>query len=116
MDGPTWPSALLAVVFSACKKELAENCCRPNTQNVAGHKELIRAMGQAIGGGVRKAEGDSKWYDCNWNPYPKNQGANLPFWRHVCVDSNTPWVLGERLPWRVVMLAVEFPKQSKREL
>ena len=63
MVGATWPSALLAVVFSACKKELAENSCRPNTQNVAGHKEFIRAMGQAIGGGVRKAEGGPKWYD-----------------------------------------------------
>ena len=38
------------------KKELATNVCRPNTQNVAGHKEFIRGMGQGIGGGVRKAE------------------------------------------------------------
>ena len=63
MGGAAWPSALLAVVFSACKKELAENICRPNTQNVAGHKDFIRAMGQAIGGGVRKAERGPKWYD-----------------------------------------------------
>ena len=63
MVGATWPSALLAVVFSACKKELAKNSCRPNTQNVAGRKEFIRAMGQAIGGGVRKAERGPNWYD-----------------------------------------------------
>ena len=42
----TWPSALLAVVFSACKKELATNICRPDTQNVAGHEEFIKDMGQ----------------------------------------------------------------------
>ena len=58
-----WPSARLAVVFSACKKELAQNVCRPDTQNVAGHKEFIRAMGQAIGGGVRKAERGPNLYD-----------------------------------------------------
>mgnify|MGYP005692976887 FL=1 len=51
------------VVFSACKKELAKNVCRPDTQNVVGHKEFIRAMGQAIGGGVRKAERGPNWYD-----------------------------------------------------
>ena len=62
MVGAAWPSARLAVVFSACKKELAKNLCRPDTQNVADHKELIRAMGQAIGGGVRKAEGGPNWY------------------------------------------------------
>ena len=28
------------------KKELAKNACRPATQNVAGHKEFIRGMGQ----------------------------------------------------------------------
>ena len=63
MVGAAWPSALLAVVFSVCKKELAQNVCRPDTQNVAGHKEFIRAMGQAIGGGVRKAQGSPNWYD-----------------------------------------------------
>ena len=63
MVGATWPSAVLAVVFSACKEELAKNICRPDTQNVAGHKELIRAMGQAIGGGVRKAQRGPNWYD-----------------------------------------------------
>ena len=56
MVGAAWPSEHLAVAFSACKKELARNLCRPDTQNVAGHKEFIRALGQAIGGGVRKAE------------------------------------------------------------
>ena len=49
-------------VFSE-KKQLAKNVCRPNTQNVAGHKEFIRGMGQAIGGGVRKAERGPNWYD-----------------------------------------------------
>ena len=63
MVGATWHLTLLAVVFSACQKELAENIGRPNTQNVADHKEFIRAMGQAIGGGVRKAERGLKWYD-----------------------------------------------------
>ena len=63
MVGAMWPSASLAVVFLACKKELAQNVCRPNTQNVAGYKEFIEAMGQAIGGGVRKAEGGPNWYD-----------------------------------------------------
>ena len=61
--GAAWPLALLAVVFSPCKKELAKNGCRPDTQNVAGHKEAIRGMGQAIGGGVRKAERGPNWYD-----------------------------------------------------
>ena len=42
---------------------LAKIVCRLAAQNVAGHKEFIRAMGQAIGGGVRKAEGGPKWYD-----------------------------------------------------
>ncbi len=51
------------MVFSACKKELAKNACRPDTQNVAGHKEFMRAMGQAIRGGVRKAERGPNWYD-----------------------------------------------------
>ena len=63
MVGAAWPSELLAVVFSACKKQNAKNVCRPDTQNVASHKELIRAMGQAIGGGVRKAERGPNWYD-----------------------------------------------------
>ena len=63
MVGATWPSGVLAVVVSGCKKELAENICRPDTQNVAGHREFIRAMGQAIGGGVRKAERGPNWYD-----------------------------------------------------
>ena len=63
MVGAAWPSALLAVVFSVCKKELAKNVCRPDTQDVAGHKEFIRAVGQAIGGGVRKAWKGPKWYD-----------------------------------------------------
>ena len=61
--GAAWPSALLAVVFLAAKKELAKNVCRPDTQNVAGHTEFIRGMEQAIGGGVRKAERGPKWYD-----------------------------------------------------
>ena len=63
MVGAAWPLAHLAVVFSPCTKELAKNRCRPDTQNVAGHKEFIRAMGQAIGGGVRKAERGPNWYD-----------------------------------------------------
>ena len=63
MVGATWPSGVLAVVVSGCKKELAENICRPDTQNVAGHTEFIRGMEQAIGGGVRTAERDQKWYD-----------------------------------------------------
>ena len=50
MVGAAWPLALFAVVFSQFKKELAKNVCRPDTQNVAGHKEFIRGMGQAIGG------------------------------------------------------------------
>ena len=53
----------MAAVFLACKKELAQNVCRPDTQNVAGYKEFIEAMGQAIGGGLRKAEGGPNWYD-----------------------------------------------------
>ena len=57
------PSALLAVVFSACKKELAKNVCRQDTQNVTGHKEFIRGMGQGIGGCVRKAERGPNLYD-----------------------------------------------------
>ena len=44
MVGAAWPSTLLAVVFSQFKKELAKNVCRPDTQNVACHKEFIRAM------------------------------------------------------------------------
>ena len=62
MIGAASPSTLFAVVFSACKKELAKNVCRPDTRIVGGHKEFIRAMGQAIGGGVRKAEGGPNWY------------------------------------------------------
>ena len=42
----TWPSALLAVVFFGMGKELAKIVCRPATENVAGHTELIRGMGQ----------------------------------------------------------------------
>ena len=34
----------------------------------------------------------------------------------ACVGSNTPWVLGEHLPRRAVMLSVVFPKQRNREL
>ena len=60
MVSAAWPSA---VVFSACKKELAKNVCQPDTQNVAGHKEFIRGMGQGIGGGVRKAERGPNWYE-----------------------------------------------------
>ena len=45
------------------KEELAKNVCRPDTQNVAGHKEFRRAMGQAIGDGVRKAQRGPNWYD-----------------------------------------------------
>ena len=63
MVGAAWPSARLAIVFSACKKELAKNVCRPDTQNAAGHEEFIKAMGQAIGCGVRKAERGPNWYD-----------------------------------------------------
>ena len=63
MVGAVRPSAVSAVVFSASKKELAKNVCRPNTQNVACHKEFIKAMGQAIGGGVRKAQKGPNWYD-----------------------------------------------------
>ena len=62
MVGAMWPSAGLAVVFWACKQELAQNVCRPDTQNVAGYKEFIEAMEQAIGGGVRRAERGPKWY------------------------------------------------------
>ena len=51
---------------------------------------------------------------CNENSYGKNQRANLRFWGHGCVDSNTPWVLREHLPRRVAMLAVEIPKQSNK--
>ena len=61
--GAAWPSALLAVVFLVAKKELAQNVCRPDTQNVAGHTEFIRGMEQAIGGGVSKTERGPKWYD-----------------------------------------------------
>ena len=49
MAEATWPSACLAVVFSACKKELAKNVCRPTTQYVAGHKEFVRGMGPEYG-------------------------------------------------------------------
>ena len=60
MVGATWPSALLAVVFSACEKELAKNVCRPDTQNVAGYKEFIEAMEQAIRGWCTEGRRRSK--------------------------------------------------------
>ena len=63
MVGAAWPSALLAIVFLAAKKELAQNVCWPDTQNVAGHNEFIRGMEQAIEGCVSKAERGPKWYD-----------------------------------------------------
>ena len=90
MVGAAWPSARLAVVFSVCRKEPAKNVCRPYTQNVAGHKEFIRGIGQAIGGGVQKAERGPNWYELYLECLSKSQGVNLPFWRHVCGDSNTP--------------------------
>ena len=42
---------------------LAENVRRPAAQNVVGHKEVIGIRRQAMGGGVRMADGSPIWYD-----------------------------------------------------
>ena len=42
---------------------LAENVRRPAAQNVVGHKEVIGIRRQAMGGGVRMADGGPIWYD-----------------------------------------------------
>ena len=42
---------------------LAKIVCRPAAQNVVGHKEFIGMRRQAMGGGVRMADGGPKWYD-----------------------------------------------------
>ena len=42
---------------------LAENVRRPEGQHVVGNKEIIRSRRQAMGGGVRKADGGPKTSD-----------------------------------------------------
>ena len=61
--GATRAPALLAVVFSAIWIYLAEHVCRPRAQNVIVCKEFIRSRRQAMGGGVRKADGGPKTSD-----------------------------------------------------
>ena len=61
--GPAWAPALFAVVFSAIRFYLAENVCGPGAQNMVGCKEFIRSRRQAMGGGVRKADGGPKTSD-----------------------------------------------------
>ena len=42
---------------------LAESVRRPEGQNVIGSKEVMRSRRQAMGGGVRKADGGPKTSD-----------------------------------------------------
>ena len=42
---------------------LAENLCRRAAQHVLGHKEIRGTRRQAMGGGVRMADGGPIWYD-----------------------------------------------------
>ena len=63
MGGANWASALLAVVISAIWFYLAENVGGPGAQNTVCSKEFLRSRWQAMGGGVRMADGGPKTSD-----------------------------------------------------
>ena len=56
-------AVLVAVVVAVARVPFHVITCRPAAQNVVGHKEFIGIRWQAMGGGVRMADGCPIWYD-----------------------------------------------------